>query len=152
MLIELATEKDSENMAARLANGLISPVVLTFSGDIGVGKTTIIRAMIRCLGIKSAIKSPTFSLVESYNAVDFSIHHFDLYRICHENELDDIGFSDYFTKDAVCFIEWPERVKSCERLTDVSFALRLKGEGREMDVSAYTATGEALLSSLRGKS
>ena len=152
MLIELATEKDSENIAARLANCLVSPVVLTFSGDIGVGKTTIIRAMIRYLGIHSAIKSPTFSLVESYDAVNFSIHHFDLYRIHHENELDDIGFSDYFTEDAVCFIEWPERVKSCERLRDLSFTLRLKGEGREMDVSAYTATGEALLSSLRGTS
>ena len=150
-VIKLPTEKDTEHMAARVAACLVSPLVLTFTGEIGAGKTTFIRAMLRCLGVNSAIKSPTFSLVESYQGINLQIHHFDLYRIHDEAELDYIGFRDYFADNAVCCIEWPERATGYLTEADLDFALRLKGAGREMQIHAFSPAGAAVLSCLAGE-
>lgn len=150
-VIDLPTELDSEKIAARIAACLVSPLVITFSGDIGAGKTTLVRAMLRCLGVSSAIKSPTFSLVESYQGTHLQIHHFDLYRIHDESELDYIGFRDYFEDNAVCCIEWPERAVSYLACADIGFTLSLKGAGREMQVRAFTSAGAAVLSCLMGE-
>ena len=121
-------------------------------GQNGAGKTTLIRAMLRALGVDSAIKSPTFSLVESYQVRHLHIHHFDLYRIQDESELEYIGFRDYFSKDAICCIEWPERVPSCIEHADVGFSLNMKGTGREMQVRALSSAGTSMLSCLWGES
>lgn len=150
-LINLPTETDSEQMAARVAACLVSPLVLTFTGEIGAGKTTFIRAMLRCLGVNSAIKSPTFSLVESYQGTNLQIHHFDLYRIQDEAELDYIGFRDYFGDNAICCIEWPERATGYLTEADLGFTLRLKGAGREMQMHAFSPAGAAVLSRLAGE-
>ncbi len=152
MVIDLPTEKVSEVIAGRLAACLASPLVLTFSGEIGAGKTTVIRAMLRRLGVSSAIKSPTFSLVESYQVNHLQIHHFDLYRIHDEAELDYIGFRDYFTDHSICCIEWPERVNTHLLWTDVGITLGLKGAGREMQMNAFSPAGIAVLSCLKGES
>jgi len=149
---DLPTERASEQIAARLAASLFSPLIMTFSGEIGAGKTTLIRAMLRCLGVTSAIKSPTFSLIESYQTQHLHIHHFDLYRIHEESELDYMGFRDYFTDDAICCIEWPERAVSYLGNPDVAFSLSLKGAGREMHAHAFSAAGKSMLSCLVGES
>ena len=151
-ILDLPTEAASEQFAARLAICLVSPLVITFSGEIGAGKTTLIRAMLRSLGVTSAIKSPTFSLVESYFVSDLQIHHFDLYRVHDESELDYIGFRDYFSNDAVCCIEWPERVGRYLGHADVEFSLSLKGAGREMHARALSSAGASMLSCLLGES
>lgn len=150
-LIELADASASEALAAKLALCLSSPLVLTFSGEIGAGKTTFIRAILRALGVKSAIKSPTFSLIESYDYQHLQIHHFDLYRIQDETELEYIGFRDYFVDKALCFIEWPERAGCSLVQVDIHFAFRISGSGRLLTVSASSAVGEAVLSCLVGK-
>lgn len=149
--IDLPTERASEEVAARIAACLASPLVLAFSGEIGAGKTTLIRAMLRSLGVTSAIKSPTFSLVETYQTKHLQIHHFDLYRVHDESELDYIGFRDYFSTDAICCIEWPERVASCVDIADIGFFLNLKGVGREMQVRAYSSAGTSMLSCFFGE-
>lgn len=149
--IELACESDSEDLAARLALCLVSPLVLTFSGEIGAGKTTFIRAMLRSLGIKTAIKSPTFSLIESYESEHLQIHHFDLYRIQDEAELEYIGFRDYFLDNAVCCIEWPERARQSLEQADINFKLTMSGGGRLLFISALSTAGEKVLSCLVGK-
>jgi len=150
-IIDLPTERASEEVAARLAGCLVSPLVITFSGEIGAGKTTLIRAMLRNLGVTSAIKSPTFSLVETYQTNDLQIHHFDLYRVHDESELDYIGFRDYFSDNTVCCIEWPERAVSCLKNADVGFSLSLKGVGREMQARAFSSAGASMLSCLLGE-
>lgn len=149
-VIDLPTELASENMAARIATCLRSPLVLTFRGEIGAGKTTLIRAMLHCLGVNARIKSPTFSLVESYQGTNLQIHHFDLYRIHDESELEYIGFRDYFRDNAICCIEWPERAVSYLACADLEFTLSLKGAGREMKIRAYSSVGSAVLSCLSG--
>ena len=152
VILDLPTELSSIKFAEQMARYLSTPLIMTFSGEIGAGKTTLIRAMLRCMGVNSAIKSPTFSLVESYQCLDVQIHHFDLYRIHDEAELDYIGFRDYFTADAVCCIEWPERLVSYLERADIAFSLRLKGAGRELHMRAFSVAGVELLSCLAGAS
>ncbi|MBA2656634.1 MAG: tRNA (adenosine(37)-N6)-threonylcarbamoyltransferase complex ATPase subunit type 1 TsaE [Tatlockia sp.] len=149
--IKLPSESASALLAARLATLLIWPLVLTFSGEIGAGKTTFIRALLRALGIKSAIKSPTFSLVESYSYQNLQMHHFDLYRIHDESELEYIGFRDYFQENALCCIEWPERISHSLDQIDINFAFTISGSGRLLICSASSAAGEKILHCLAGK-
>ncbi len=151
-VIDLPTEQASEQVAARLATCLTAPLVMTFRGEIGAGKTTLIRAMLRSLGVRSVIKSPTFSLVESYSLPYLHIHHFDLYRVHDESELDYIGFRDYFLDDAVCCIEWPERANRAIGHVDVALSLNLKGAGREMQACAFSPAGASMLSCFLGES
>jgi tRNA threonylcarbamoyladenosine biosynthesis protein TsaE len=144
---DFSNEHDTEAFAKRLARALVPPLVLTFSGDLGAGKTTLVRAMLRALGVTGAVKSPTFSLVESYDLPDQSlqVHHFDLYRIEDEAELDYIGFQDYFSSQAICCIEWPERARHTLRQIDASFSLRVRGDGRVLDVLAKSVAGDTLI-------
>ncbi len=141
--IDFPDERATEQMAGRMAACLVAPLVLTFSGEIGAGKTTFIRAMLRAFGVRSAIKSPTFSLVESYQSNCLQIHHFDLYRIHDAQELDYIGFRDYFAENAVCCIEWPQRITLDK--VDIAFRLALKGAGRELHADALSAAGVEIL-------
>ena len=148
--IYLPDELASAALATRLASCLVSPLVLTFSGELGAGKTTFIRALLRALGVKSAVKSPTFSLVESYDCKNLQIHHFDLYRIHDETELEYIGFRDYFQDNAVCCIEWPERARHGLDHVDINFAFTMSGSGRLLSGVASSSTGERVLSCLVG--
>ncbi|TAL62040.1 MAG: tRNA (adenosine(37)-N6)-threonylcarbamoyltransferase complex ATPase subunit type 1 TsaE [Legionella sp.] len=149
--IELLDEAASEQFAIRLAQCLVAPLVLAFSGAIGAGKTTIIRAMLKNKGIKSAIKSPTFSLVESYQCADVQLHHFDLYRLNNAAELDYLGFRDYFTEQSICCIEWAEHAGRALPNVDIRFKLSIKGAGREMQIEALSAAGEKMIACLAGE-
>lgn len=151
-IIELPNEQATVDLAIRLAPCVQAPLVLTFKGDIGAGKTTFIRAMLRCLGVNSTIKSPTFSLVESYIDAHLQFNHFDLYRIHDESELDYIGFRDYFSTNTVCCIEWPEHAPSYRGLVDIELILSIKGTMRVMQMSALSTTGVLVLSRLTGES
>ncbi len=81
--------------------------IFLFEGDMGSGKTTLIKQILKDIGISENVKSPTFSLVNEYIKNDLIIFHFDLYRINKENELDSIGFYEYLDSGKLCFIEWP---------------------------------------------
>lgn len=150
--IDLVDELASEQFANRLAHCLCPSLIIAFSGDIGTGKTTIIRAMLKALGVQSAIKSPTFSLVESYSAHEVPIHHFDLYRIHHEDELEYLGFRDYFSEQSICCIEWAEHAGKALPNVDIRFKLSIKGAGREMQIEALSVLGERVLACLADES
>ncbi len=152
LTFDLNNEKASEQFANRLAHSLSSPLIIAFSGEIGTGKTTIIRAMLKSLGVTSAIKSPTFSLVESYQCDNVHIHHFDLYRIHQEDELEYIGFRDYFSDKSICCIEWAEHAGKALPKVDIRFKLNIKGAGRTMQVVALSEAGERVLACLAGES
>lgn len=147
--IHLPTESCSIQLAEQCARVISAPMTLAFSGEIGAGKTTLIRAMLRALGIESAIKSPTFSLVETYQTKTLLIHHFDLYRIHDEIELEYIGFRDYFKEAALCCIEWPEQVPSVLSQVDLRWTLSLAGTGRIVQIQAVSQAGDTLLARLK---
>lgn len=152
LTVDLIDENASILFATQLAHCLNPSLVITFSGDIGTGKTTIIRAMLQRMGIESSIKSPTFSLVESYNTPNVIIHHFDLYRIHHEDELEYLGFRDYFEEKSICCIEWAEHAGKALPKVDIQFKLSIKGGGRELHISAFSVAGERILACLAGGS
>ena len=152
MVIFLPDEKASQTLAQTLAMHVKAPLVLTFSGDIGAGKTTFIRAMLRALGVTGPIKSPTYTLVESYLFEQFSLHHFDLYRISDSLELDYLGFREYFTENTITCIEWPAHAGDAIVSVDVALSFEILGHGRQLTLNPLTAVGEILLTTLGGKS
>lgn len=107
--IFIPDETAMQSLGQRLAKKSKAGDLIYFIGDLGAGKTTLIRGFLRELGIKSAIKSPTFTLVECYQIDEMHIYHFDLYRLKDPHEIIDIGFNDYLTPDAICLVEWPEK-------------------------------------------
>lgn len=148
MTVELPSIQDTERYAQALARCLFAPMVITLSGDIGAGKTTLVRALLRALGVQGSIKSPTYSLLESYdlpeNNGQFSksvlCHHFDLYRLTDDSELEFIGFRDYFQSDALCLIEWPERTNLPTQQIDLALLLIEAGNGRNLYIQANDKT------------
>ena len=146
---DLASEEETKHLAEALASCLTVPLILSFQGALGAGKTTLIRAMLRALGIAGTIKSPTFSWVESYPFSDYVIHHFDLYRLSSDTALETFGFRDYFSSDAICCIEWASRAPGLKPYVDVVFSLEVCGAGRILSVTALRAPGKTLLDSLR---
>lgn len=125
-------------------------MVVTLQGELGTGKTTFVRGLLRARGIRGAVKSPTYTLVEHYPISSLYFFHFDFYRFTNPNEWDSAGMSDYFRDDAVCLVEWPERVG--DRLPKPDLALSLsyadEDEGRDVVAVAHTADGERCLTVL----
>lgn len=103
--------------------------VLLFIGEMGVGKTTLIKQLCKELGSKDNISSPTFSLVNEYNAKDEFIYHFDFYRIEDEEEALDIGLEDYLYSNNWCFIEWPQNIKNLLPLDAIEIHLSILEDG-----------------------
>ena len=104
------TLNDVEAVAKTLLETVDSKIIL-FEGEMGVGKTTLIKALIKLLGSNDVVSSPTFSIVNEYLAKNQSIYHFDLYRIESEDELYDFGIDTYIYNNNFVFVEWPELLK-----------------------------------------
>lgn len=113
-----------------LAEGRTQSVWL-FEGEMGAGKTTLIKALCRALGVISMVQSPTFSIVNEYTTHEGkSVYHFDCYRLRNEAEALDIGIEEYFDSDNYCFIEWPERIASLWPATYFQVYLSADPDGR----------------------
>ena len=110
--------------------------ILLFYGDMGIGKTTLIKEIIKQLGVDDTVSSPTFSLVNEYlSDTGETIYHFDFYRIDNEEEALDIGIEEYFDGNFWCFIEWPEKVKNIVPLEAIKISLSLNEDGsRKLEV------------------
>lgn len=108
-----------------------------FQGEIGAGKTTLIRSLLRSLGVAGSIKSPTFSIMEPYCCDGFSIYHFDLYRLSDPQELEFLGWRDCFSGPALCCVEWPERAQKLLPQPDLLIRLLSSGDGRMLEVESY---------------
>lgn len=128
----VSNEADMLALGARLAQIAKPGDIFYLQGELGAGKTTLTRGFLRALGVTGAVKSPTFTLVETYPMHDFLVFHFDLYRIKNSEELLEIGLSDYLTEDAICLIEWPE--KAAKYLPEATYYCTIEipdeGEGR----------------------
>ncbi|WP_233865611.1 tRNA (adenosine(37)-N6)-threonylcarbamoyltransferase complex ATPase subunit type 1 TsaE [Paraburkholderia adhaesiva] len=120
-------------------------------GDLGAGKTSLVRATLRALGHAGRVRSPTYTLVEPYTVEtpngELQLYHFDLYRFSDPAEWADAGFREYFAAGAVCLVEWPQRAGGLLGVPDLVFSLEPgeQGEGRVLTAYAYSASGKACL-------
>lgn len=109
--------------------------IVYLRGDLGAGKTTLVRGMLRSLGYSGAVKSPTYTLLEPYEIDGREIYHFDLYRINDPEELLLIGIDELLTSPALKLIEWPEQGAGIIAPADVTVSLAVEGTGRTLNVS-----------------
>jgi len=126
-------EAAQERCGARLYAQLPQAALVTLSGPLGAGKTTLVRGMLRAASYQGPVKSPTFTLVEAYELPTRRIFHFDLYRLDPSLEmLDDLGFRDYLTSDALVVVEWPERAADEIPAPTLAITLAYHESGRQL--------------------
>jgi len=143
--VDLADADATLAAGAHLARGIVPGMVLALTGELGAGKTTLVRGALRALGWTGAVKSPTYAWVEHYVLSNLGVYHFDFYRLRDPSQWDASGFAEYFRADTICMVEWPERVSNVLAVRDVGAALRYRGDARTLTLSAHTATGDACL-------
>lgn len=146
--IFLADEAATIAFGQHLARAFDSKCLLTLSGNLGSGKTTLSRGLIQSYGHSGAVKSPTYTLVEPYEIGDKRIYHFDLYRMEDPEELEFIGLWDYLTEEALIIIEWPEKAFGVLPPADLAIQLEPQEKGRKITCSANTLPGETMLKKL----
>ena len=108
--------------------------IVLLNGDLGAGKTTLVRGLLRHLGYQETVKSPTYTLVEPYNIDGRSIYHFDLYRLGDPEELEYMGGRDYWSEDSLCLIEWPEKAQGYLPKEDLNIIIEHDNESRKVNL------------------
>ena len=135
-------------MGRALAPLLEPGMTVHLRGDLGAGKTTLVRGVLRGLGYEGRVKSPTFTLLEPYNFSRLYLYHFDFYRFLDPQELEETGFREYFNPQSVCLIEWPEKAPDLPP-ADLDFELHANDQGRSMVITAHTEAGRRCLDKLK---
>jgi tRNA threonylcarbamoyladenosine biosynthesis protein TsaE len=120
---------------------------LNLSGDLGAGKTSLVRAILRSMGVVGPVKSPTFALLEPYTVSSLDFYHFDFYRFADPAEFGSSGFRELFGPGRICAIEWPERAGARLPTADLAIALNVDGDGRLATAAANSRLGQACLTS-----
>ncbi|MGP5565871.1 tRNA (adenosine(37)-N6)-threonylcarbamoyltransferase complex ATPase subunit type 1 TsaE [Pseudomonas helleri] len=143
LTLHLADEEAMVAFGGQLANITQGHGLIFLEGDLGAGKTTLSRGIIRGLGHTGAVKSPTFTLVEPYEIGDIHAYHFDLYRLVDPEELEFMGIRDYFDEDALCLIEWPQQGAGFLPKADLTITIRPHNTGRALTLSPQGSRGEA---------
>ena len=144
----LADEGATDEFGAELAKVVKPGLMIALSGDLGAGKTALVRAMLRALGYQGKVKSPTYTLVESYVISGLYLYHFDFYRFNDQNEWHEAGFREYFNKNSVCLVEWPEKAGDLLPQSDLRISLDIRESGRDVTVEAGSEKGRLCLQEL----
>lgn len=148
MRLAVKSPEEMEAFAGSCAQSLPAGFNLYLQGELGAGKTTFVRGVLRGLGYRGIVKSPTYTLVEYYRIAGRDIYHLDLYRLATATELDDIGCRDYFDGLAICLVEWPERGRDRLPTPDILIDIAINRSRRELDCRARSAAGEDYLQRL----
>lgn len=141
--------KAMEDLGRRLAAACPDGGRIYLQGELGAGKTTWVRGFLRGLDYDGKVKSPTYTLVESYRLQGRTIHHLDLYRINDPEELEAIGLRDYMDGSGTCLVEWPERGAGLLTEPDVVIRITISGKGREVSLAGHSLIGEKILEHLQ---
>ena len=135
-------------LGARLIRACDRGGVITLRGELGTGKTTLVRGALEAASIDGAIRSPTYTLIELYPLEKFGVAHFDLYRLGDAEELEFLGFRDYLNARTLCFIEWPERAAAMLQAVDLEIRIDYDPAGRRVEVSGLTEWGKSVAADL----
>ena len=150
--LHLANAEATLAAGARLARVLAPPLLIALHGELGAGKTTLVRGVLRALGWTGPVKSPTYTLVEHYQLSSLYFYHFDFYRFEDPDEWDTTGFAEYFSENAVCVVEWPERAGGHLPVADLAITLdylpHSPEQGRTARLAAHSERGLACLSAM----
>jgi len=131
----IKNEQEMLEAGGKLAQQLQPGMLVFLQGDLGAGKTTLVRGILRGLGHEGSVKSPTYNLVEPYTIKEQAFFHFDLYRLMDVEELEYMGMRDYLNKDSICFIEWPDKGEGFLPEPDLLLDIKIDGSQRELIVS-----------------
>ncbi len=155
---EAATESLGTAIAQAMRQAGLPPLLLTLQGDLGAGKTTLVRSILRALGVRGRIKSPSYALLESYSidgfglelkqSVGLTVYHIDLYRFSSPDEWLDAGLGEALGGQALCLVEWPEHAAGLPP-ADLQLHIAPADPGRMVTMRAGTAAGEGLIDTLR---
>lgn len=156
MSIFLADEKATVTFGQALAKYCPAGLNIYLYGDLGAGKTTLVRGLIQSFIADTKVKSPTYTLVEDYDVSGSKnnpnklkhIYHFDLYRLGDPEELEYMGGRDYFSEDAVCLIEWPQRGKGWLAEADLEITIKYQEDGRTITLLSHSEKGKLLAQEL----
>ncbi len=148
-MLQLPDEAATLALGAALAPAMAPGLVVWLDGDLGAGKTTLVRGLLRALGDRGPVKSPTYSLVELHAVSGLNLYHFDFYRFNQPDEFLDAGLDEYFSSgDGACLVEWPERAAPYLPPCDLHVRLRVHGAGREAFIEAVGERGGRCLTTL----
>jgi tRNA threonylcarbamoyladenosine biosynthesis protein TsaE len=145
---DLKDEGETLRLAENMAGYLCPGMNLYLKGELGAGKTTFVRGLLRGLSYQDKVKSPTYTLVEPYSFDKFTIYHFDLYRFKDEIEWDDAGFREYFNNSSICLVEWPEKAGHILPDPDILIELSHASHGRHLHLVGYTSIGVECLKTI----
>ncbi len=145
-----ATELEQEQLGEKLAGYCRQGLVIHLLGELGAGKTTLARGLVHGLGYQGRVKSPTYTLVETYQFDGFSCFHFDLYRLADPEELEYMGIRDFQTDGDILLIEWPDKGRGFLPQADLVINIRYLKNGRNIEMIAQTAKGEVFLREFQG--
>jgi len=148
--VPLPDEAATLALGARLSSLLKPGRVLYLRGGLGAGKTTLVRGLLRALGYEGRVKSPTYTLVESYELSRFVLQHYDLYRMMDPREWLDAGFRDDCNAGTLCVVEWPEKAQGLLPKPDMEIRLEVAGEGRTAHIEALSAQGRKEMQAWQG--
>ena len=147
--LTLINEQATLDAGAHFSSCLHPGIKVYLHGDLGAGKTTFTRGVLRGLGFSGKVKSPTYTLVEPYSLLiqqkPLDFYHFDLYRFADEEEWEAAGFREYFNPHSVCLVEWPDKAGGLIPQADIDVYLSLAGEGRILQLKANTTAGKKCL-------
>ena len=144
----LPAESDTLAFGAALAPCLEPDLVIHLTGELGAGKTTLARGILRGLGHAGKVKSPSYTLVEPYTFSRLYLYHFDFYRFTEPREFEEAGFREHFNPDTVCLVEWPEKAAGFVPAADIRITLKAQGSGRQLEIDADTEAGRRCLKRL----
>ena len=144
----LPAEADTLAFGAALGQTLVPGLVIFLIGELGAGKTTFARGILRGLDYPGKVKSPTYTLVELYKLSRLYLYHFDFYRLDDPHGWIDAGLREHFTSDAVCLVEWPEKAAGTLPEADLEVRLTLADDARDVELVARSAAGRRCLNDL----
>ena len=144
----LTSDTDTVHWGEKVGHALAGRGIVYLYGELGAGKTTFCRGILRSYAYLGSVKSPTYTIIEPYELASARIFHFDLYRLMQADEWHNLGAEAYFSGQAICLVEWPQRAAEYLPPGDLAITLVYAQEGRKMEIKALSDYGRKIVKAL----